>query len=54
MQRIGDLPILEWVARMVTIKHLFLASLLTAYTYLIMSLTNKRKAKDDREHRPKN
>jgi hypothetical protein len=38
---------------MVTLKHLFLATVLTAYTYLIMSVTNKRKAKDDREHQPK-
>ena len=37
---------------MVTIKHLFLATVLTAYAYLIMSVTNKRKAKDDRKHRP--
>ena len=30
------------------------ATVLTAYTYVLMSVTNKRKAKDDREHRPKN
>jgi hypothetical protein len=49
-----DLTQLVAIACMVTLKHLFLATVLTAYTYLIMSVTNKRKARDDREHRPEN
>lgn len=39
---------------MVTMKHLILAGLLIAYTYVLLYFTNQRKAKDDREHRPEN
>ena len=42
------------MARMVTLKHLIVASVLTAYTYALLYFTNQRKAKDDREHRPEN
>jgi hypothetical protein len=39
---------------MVTIKHFDVATMLTAYTYVLLYFTNRRKAKDDREHRPEN
>jgi hypothetical protein len=39
---------------MVTIKHFVVATMLTAYTYVLLYFTNQRKAKDDRKHRPEN
>jgi hypothetical protein len=39
---------------MVTIKHLAIATVLTAYTYVLLCFTTRRKAKDDRKHRPEN
>ena len=39
---------------MATIKHLIIATLLAAYTYVLIYFTTRRKAKDDREHLPKN
>lgn len=39
---------------MVTLKHLIVATVLTAYTYALLYFTNQRKAKDDREHQPEN
>ena len=35
-------------------KHLMVAGLLTAYTYVLLYFTTRRKATDDREHRPRN
>jgi hypothetical protein len=35
-------------------KTLVIATVLTAYTYVLLYFTNRRKAKDDREHRPEN
>ena len=35
---------------MVTLKHLAIASVLTAYTYLLLFFVTKGKGKDEREH----
>ena len=39
---------------MAIIKHLIIATLLAAYTYVLIYFTTRRKAKDDRDHQVKN